>query len=348
MRKVIRLAICLLGTFSLLVSPLSAYTVAEMKEMEAKVKSVVTKDTPAVVSLMGKTVPGAGSGTIVSADGIILTAAHVTQGNEFMTVIFPDGTDKLCKVLGADYSRDVSLCRIEQKGTYAFAEMGDSDKLDVTTVVLAMGHPGGFDLRRTPPLRIGRISNKNLGGFLVSDAALINGDSGGPLFDLDGKVVGVHSSISTSLSFNRCAPVSAAKADWPRLLAGERWGKLGGIAGGPPGPGGPNGDRPTFGGRLDRKSTNGATVTDVFEKSPLEAAGLKKGDIIIKVNGDDVKTADDVQSRVASAKPGDKLQIVYQRDGMEQKAELTLISRSEMNERRGDVPNSRRRRPPGE
>lgn len=337
MRKLIRLAVCLLGSLGFLFSPLHAYTVAEMKEMETKVKQVVAKDTPAVVSLMGRTVPGAGSGTVVSADGLILTAAHVTKGNEFMTVVFPDGTEKLSKVLGADYGRDVSLCRIEQKGTYPFVEMGDSDKLEVTTVVLAMGHPGGFDLRRTPPLRIGRISNKNLGGFLVSDAALINGDSGGPLFDLDGKVVGVHSSISASLSFNRCAPVSAAKADWNRLLAGDRWGRLSGVAGGSPV------ERPSFGGRLDRKSTNGATVLDVFQKSPFEAAGIKKGDVIIKVNGEEVKNAEDFQSAIDDASPGDKLAIVYQRDGAEQKTEVTLISRAEMMERRGDTP--RRRRP---
>src|SRR5438067_3249369 len=65
-----------------------------------------------------------------------------------------------------------------------------------------------------------------MGGFLVSGCTLISGDSGGPLFDLDGKVVGIHSSISESLSFNRDAPVNAAKADWDKLLEGKRWGKL--------------------------------------------------------------------------------------------------------------------------
>jgi serine protease Do len=304
-----------------------------MKEMEAKVKKVVAKDTPAVVSLMGKTVPGAGSGTIVSADGLILTAAHVTQGNESMKVVFPDGKDADCKVLGADYKRDVSLCRIEGKGTYSFAELGDSDKLEVTTVVLAMGHPGGFDLRRTPPLRIGRISNKDLGGFLVSDAALINGDSGGPLFDLEGRVVGVHSSISESLSFNRCAPVNAAKADWERLLAGERWGRMLGSPNLVPGF---DHDRATIGARTDRRSTNGVELMEVYRKSPLEAAGLKRGDVITKIGDDDIKTSQDLRAALDKAKPGDKLEITYQRDGAEQKAEVTLISGGEMNDRLDD------------
>ncbi len=329
MPKLTHLAVCLLGFLGLLAAPLGAYTVEQMKEMETKVKKVVSKDTATVVSLIGKTVPGAGSGTVVSADGLILTAAHVTQGNESMTVVFPDGRDAVCKVLGADYRRDVSLCRIEGKATYPFAELGDSDKLEITTVVLAMGHPGGFDLRRTPPLRIGRISNKDLGGFLVSDAALINGDSGGPLFDLEGRVVGVHSSISESLSFNRCAPVNAAKADWERLLAGERWGRLQGAPNLVPGF---DREKPTIGGRTNRRSANGAELVEVYRKSPLESAGLKKGDVITKIGGDDIKTSEDLRARLDKAKPGDKLEITYQRDGSEQKAEVTLISGADMND----------------
>ena len=324
MSHVNRAACSLLGLCALLASPLQAYTVDQMKEMETKVKQVVAKDTPAVVSLMGI---GAGSGTVVSADGIILTAAHVTKGNEHMDVIFPDGHKEKAKVLGADYRRDVSLVKIEKAGKYTFAEMGDSDKLDVTTMVLAMGHPGGYEIRRTPPLRIGRISSKDLGGFLVSDAALINGDSGGPLFDLDGKVVGVHSSISESLSFNRCAPVNAAKDDWSRLLAGERWGRLGGM--GDP----KDATKAVLGGILDKTSTAGVALTKVYAKSPLEAAGMKTGDVITGVGGDAVKTSEELSTRLSKAKPGDKLELTYQRDGAEQKAEVTLVSRAEMNDR---------------
>jgi serine protease Do len=203
-----------------------SFTVNQMKEMEVKVKRVVATNMPAVVSLIGEKVPGAGSGVVVSEDGLILTAGHVTHGNDTMIVVFPDGRQAKCKVLGADYTRDVGLAKIIEPGKYAFAELGDSDRLDITTIVIALGHPGGYDVRRTPPARIGRISAKNMGGFLVSDCTLVGGDSGGPLFDLDGRVVGIHSSISESLSFNRDAPVNAAKASWDKMLEGKSWGKV--------------------------------------------------------------------------------------------------------------------------
>ena len=321
--------------------PLRALTVEQMKEMEAKVKALVAKNTPAVVSLFGEKTSGAGSGTIVSADGIILTAAHVTQGNDEMQVIFPDGKQARCKVLGADYERDVSLAKITQAGTYPFAEMGDSDKLEPTSIVVALGHPGGFDLRRSPPVRIGRISQKNMGGFLVSDCTLVGGDSGGPLFDLDGKVVGIHSSISESLSFNRDAPTSAAKADWDKLLEGKRWGTLGGPVAEMFGK---NRNRAVLGGVLDTESKDGVAVKEVQPKSPLEEAGLKAGDVILKLGGEDVKTSDAIAEKLGKSKPGDKMEIVYRRDGAERKAEVTLISQVEMMKRMGVAPNRRGRK----
>lgn len=341
MSKFTRFACALLAVLGAFVAPLSAYTVEEMKAMEAKVKQVVSTNSPAVVSLIGEKVPGAGSGTIVSEDGLILTAAHVTQGNDTMVVLFPDGKEARCKVLGANYTRDVSLAKIEQPGKYPFAEMGDSDKLEPTTIVIALGHPGGYDLRRTPPVRIGRISTKNLSGYLVSDCTLISGDSGGPLFDLEGKVVGVHSSIATSLTFNRSAPVNAAKGDWQKLLAGEHWGKLGGLAGGPP-------ERETtravVGAALDPETTDGAAVLEVYAKSPLAEAGLKEGDLITKAGGEEVKSAEALISRLSKAKPGDKLEVVYRRNGEEHKAEVSLISRREMNRRLGIEERPRRGR----
>lgn len=332
-------------------SPLSAYTVEQMKEMEAKVKALVEKNTPSVVSLIGEKSPGAGSGTIISADGLILTAAHVTKGNDYMVVVFPNGKQARCKVLGADYRRDVSLAKIEQPGTYVFTEIGDSKTLEPTTVVVAMGHPGGYDLRRTPPVRIGRIVSKDMGGFLVSDATLIGGDSGGPLFNLEGKVIGVHSSIGTSLAFNRCAPTEAAKISWDRMLAGERWGTLG-LPELRPGRAAGNG-RPVIGAALDPESKDGARINEVSAKSPAEAAGLKAGDRITKVGGTEVKTSEELIEQIGKSKPGDKVEVVYQRDGTEQKAELTLISRGEMNKRLGiEEPPRRRNRPrqpaPGE
>ena len=322
-----------------LTAPLRAFTVQQMKEMESKVKTLVAKNTPSVVSLLGEKTSGAGSGVIVSADGLILTAAHVTQGNDEMVVVFPDGKEARCKVLGANYERDVSLAKITTAGTYPFSAVGDSDKLEPTTIVIALGHPGGYDVRRTPPVRIGRISSKNMGGFLVSDCTLIGGDSGGPLFDLEGKVVGIHSSISESLSFNRDAPVNAAKTDWEKLLEGKRWGTL------PLDEPGRRGQRNTgkavLGAVFDPRGSEGAVLKEVQPKSPLEAAGLKAGDVLVRIGGDEMKTSDAVAAKVRQSRPGERLEVVYLRDGAEHKAQVTLISQSEMLKRMGSKPPGR-------
>lgn len=322
----------LLGSVAVFVAssvlPLNGYTVAEMKQMEGKVEKMVAKNTPAVVSLLGETIPGAGSGTIVSADGLILTAGHVTRGNAHMTVVFPDGHSLKCTVLGANYTSDVGLAKIDAAGTYPFIELGDSDKLEPTTMVVAMGHPGGFDLRRTPPVRIGRINQKNPGGFLMSDCTLVGGDSGGPLFDIDGRLVGVHSSISESLTFNRHAPVNAAKTDWQRLLASERWGTL-------PGEGAPRAERQraVLGAVLDLTTKDGVGLKEVPPLSPAAEAGLKAGDLIVKVNGRAVLNADQLKARLRRARPGRQMELAYRRGDTDASASVTLISEDELNRR---------------
>ena len=315
--------------------PAHAFTVLQMKEMEVKVKKVVAANTPAVVALLGEKVPGAGSGVVVSADGLILTAGHVTHGNDTMIVVFPDGTQAKCKVLGADYTRDVGLAKIIGPGKYAFAELGDSDKLDITTIVIALGHPGGYDVRRTPPARIGRISMKNMGGFLVSDCTLVGGDSGGPLFDLEGKVVGIHSSISESLSFNRDAPVNAAKVSWEKMLEGKSWGK---VPGERPGQRGKRGATKAVLGAVFDTSTGTAVLKEVQPKSPLAAAGLKAGDVILRLGGEETATSQAVAAKLGKSKAGDRLELVFRRGAEEKKTEVILVSESEMLKRMEPLP----------
>ena len=322
--------LCFTFTFAIVIAwspgPLHAYTVAEMKQMEGKVEQLVAKNTPAVVSLLGETIPGAGSGTLVSADGLILTAAHVTRGNEHMTVIFPDGHSLKCTVLGANYTTDVSLAKIDEAGTYPFVELGNSDQLEPTTMVVAMGHPGGFDLRRTPPVRIGRINQKNPGGFLMSDCTLVGGDSGGPLFDIDGRIVGVHSSISESLTFNRHAPVNAAKTDWQKLLDSKnRWGTLPGT----PAPGAAR-QRAMLGAVLDLTTQGGVALKEVPPKSPAAEAGLQTGDVIVKFNNRAIQNAEQLKARLLRARPGRKVELAYRRGETDGRATVTLISEAEL------------------
>jgi serine protease Do len=215
---------------ALLLMPLhaawAAYDVPALEKVEKQVETVAEKTMPAVVSLvhpMGKGM-ATGSGTIISKNGLILTAAHVVAEQDVTNVIFPDGKLGHAKVLGIDYDRDIAVALITEPGTYPYVELGDTKNVAAGEMVVALGHSGGFDPRRKAPVRFGRVYHIDHEKFIRSDCALVGGDSGGPLFDLNGKVIGVHSFVGHDLSMNNDAPVEALRKDWDRLIMGERWG----------------------------------------------------------------------------------------------------------------------------
>ena len=279
-----------------------------LKKLEAKVKQVVKAQTNATVSLISPRVGSSGSGVIVSADGLILTAAHVTEGSKMMTVIFPDGRQEQAKVLGANYTRDASMAKLVGEGPWPFAEVADSDPLEVGTYVVAMGHPKGFDPTRRPPVRFGRIMSKGEMGFITTDCTLIAGDSGGPLFDLKGQVVGIHSHIAPDRQVNNHAGISGFKRSWDKMLTGEEWGTLGGNRRDP--------NRPVLG-VMFRATDDGLLVGEVSEGSPALTAGLRSGDIVTKVAGMPMKSLSDVSESFADLQPGDEIKLTFLRDDEE-------------------------------
>ena len=158
-----------------------ARNLEDLAKLEAKVEAVSRKVMPATVALLSDRTGSSGSGVIASEDGLILTAAHVVQGADELLVVFPDGKQVQGKVLGANYSRDIAMVKITDKGKWPFLEMGASKSLAAGDWVIALGHSAGFDARRTPPVRFGRVISKGPGNFLTTDCTLIGGDSGGPL-----------------------------------------------------------------------------------------------------------------------------------------------------------------------
>ena len=309
------LLLCCLGA---LVGTSAADPLKALKERERKVKAIVSEVMPSVVAVVGLKKPATGSGVIVSEDGLILTAGHVTEAaGEELTIYFPDGRSVKGKSLGFNLSRDAGLAQITEEGKWPYVKMGDSEKAELGDWVVAMGHPGGFDLHRSPPIRLGRLVSLGEMGMLGTDCTLVGGDSGGPLFNLDGEVIGIHSSIGGSLAENRHVPSAVFRKGWDRLLAGERWGNLGMMATGI------DPDRPMLGVQMSEEESR-VVISGLLPNSPAMRSGLREGDIILEVDNMKSEQMSEVVDYVSSRKPGDKVELLVLRGGDERKFSVEL------------------------
>ncbi|HUF62870.1 MAG TPA: S1C family serine protease [Verrucomicrobiales bacterium] len=297
----------------------SALTLEELKEQERMVQTLAEQAIPATVALLSERHRASGSGVVISADGMVLTAGHVIQGSDAVLVVFPDGRTVRGKTLGRNLSRDVGMVKIVDEGPFPFVDLAPPGSLEQTEIVIAMGHPGGFDPSRTPPLRIGRILSQDDDGYVWTDCALIGGDSGGPLYDLEGRVVGIHSSIGGELSQNRHASTDAFHEDWDRFVAGDSWGSLGMR---PLRAGDPN--RPVVGIELSAQPGEALRVDRVVENGPGEGAGMAPGDIITSVDGRKVEGYEALQDLLGSRDAGDEVVLGLERSGQELSVTLKL------------------------
>ncbi len=283
--------------------------VGDLKKLQEKVQKVVRAATGATVSLVSPTGGRSGSGVIISADGLILTAGHVIKGMTDVIVIFPDGREEKAKVLGANFTRDAAMVQLVGEGPWSFVKVADSDSMEVGEYVVAMGHPKGYDPTRRPPVRFGRIMTKKSLGFITTDCTLIGGDSGGPLFDLKGRVVGIHSNINAEeREINNHAGITGFKRSWVNMLAGKSWGILRGDRRNP--------DRPVMGVNL-RKRKEGLVVAEVSEAGPAFQAGFKVGDMVTTIAGLRADKVKDLSEIFVDLIPDTKIQVVMIRDGKE-------------------------------
>ena len=313
--------------------------VAELKAREAKVKKVVADTMPSVVAIVGKERPATGSGVVISEDGLIMTAGHVTDAaGQELTIIFPDGRTVSGKSLGANRTRDAGLAQITDEGKWPHASIGDSESVKLGDWVVAMGHPGGYDLNRTPPVRLGRVVNLGQMGMIGTDSTLVGGDSGGPLFNLDGKVVGIHSSIGGSLAENRHVPSEVFKKGWDRMVDGDVWGNLAMMAGGVD----PN--RPMLGIQMSEDGGK-VSVASVLPNSPASKAGVRAGDVVLKIDSTSPESMADVADYVSSQKAGEEVKVRVSRGGEEKEFGVKLVRWADLagdmrrpDPRREDVP----------
>tara|TARA_B110000003_G_scaffold107123_2_gene109505 strand:+ start:9795 stop:11927 length:2133 start_codon:yes stop_codon:yes gene_type:complete len=173
---------------------------------------------------------GSGSGVIVSPEGLVITAAHVTNDpKKQMKVLLSDGRELPATSLGVDHETDGALLQINAPGPFPYRPYVETKTYKVNDWVIATGHPGGPVVGRPAPVRIGRISEAGTkNGFsdaITTSATVISGDSGGPLYNLKGEVIGINSNISGSWRINKHVPLPSIVARWDALIAGEAFGR---------------------------------------------------------------------------------------------------------------------------
>ncbi len=256
-----------------------------------------------------------GSGFIISKDGFILTNEHVVEGADEITVKLTDKREFKAKVIGTDKRTDIALIKIEPTGALPAVKLGDPAKLKVGEWVIAIGSPFGFENTVTAGIVSGKgriMQDANLVPFIQTDVAINVGNSGGPLFNMRGEVVGINSRLfsptGTYLGIAFAIPIDVALDVQKQLQAKGRVsrGRIGVVIQEV------SRDLATSFG-LDRP--RGALVVSVEKGSPAERAGLETSDIITGVDGKPVDAQSDLPRFVAAIRPGSKAELEIWRKG---------------------------------
>ncbi len=269
---------------------------------------------------------GMGSGVIVSKDGYILTNNHVVDDADTINVRLFDGRTLPAKVIGTDPKTDIAVLKVDAKDL-PVSKLGDSDKLQVGEWVLAIGSPLSPNLEHT--VTSGIVSAKgrsNVGlaeyeDFIQTDAAINPGNSGGALINLDGEVIGINTAIATRTGgfqgIGFAVPINMAKSVMESII---KYGKvvrgwLGVYI---------QDVNENLAKAMKLKVKEGVLIADVSKDSPADKAGLKDGDVIIKLNGKKVKNSTQLRNDIASTRPGTKVKLTILRDGKEKEITVEL------------------------
>ncbi len=265
--------------------------VADLKAIQDRVRAISEDVLSRTVAI--RVGSAFGSGVLVSKDGYVATAAHVIGGpGRTAEIRFSDGRRARGKTLGVNRTADAGLLKISGGGPWDFAPLGKSTDLKPGQWCLATGHPGGYEPGRGPVLRLGRVLTRGK-EYLSTDCPLIGGDSGGPLFDLQGNVIAVHSRIADPLTANIHVPADRFHDSWDRLARSDAWGLLPGTL-------------PFVGVGADPKEA-AAIVAQVVPGSPAERAGVRPGDLIIRFGGHPIDSVRSLVSVVRSRERGDRV-----------------------------------------
>jgi putative serine protease PepD len=297
----------------------SALSVNEIYQRARKgvVEITVTQGSNGLGGPSGK---AQGTGWVYDTAGHIVTNEHVVDGAESVSVMFWNGKTADARVVGTDPSTDLAVLAVDAPSSMLFPlSVGDSGDLQVGDSVVAIGSPFGLEETVTTGIvsalhrEMTSPNNFSIDDSIQTDAAINHGNSGGPLLNAQGKVIGVNSQIASDSGGNDGVGF-AIPSDTVRSIARQL------ITSG-------KAEHAFLGVVLDDSSENGAHIAQVRGGGPAADAGLRAGDVITSVDGEQVNSSDELRAAINARKPGDKVTITYKRNGQTHSGEVTLASR---------------------
>ena len=275
---------------------------------------------------------GSGSGVIISNDGYIVTNNHVVENADNIKVILNDNREYIAKVIGTDPSTDMAVLKIEELNLSPIV-IGNSDEVEVGEWVLAVGNP--FNLTSTVTAGIVSAKGRSINimqnnsennifpieSFIQTDAAVNPGNSGGALVNTKGELIGINTAIASQTGsysgYSFAVPVNIMKKVTTDMI------KYGIVQRGFIGVGIQEMNQ-NLADKLEIENTEGVFVNGLSEDGAAEKAGIKKGDVIVKVNSVGIKSVPQLQEQVGRYNPGDKIKVLVVRDGKEKSISVTL------------------------
>ena len=262
-----------------------------------------------------------GSGFVYDSSGDVITNNHVVANATKISVMFSDGSKYSAKLVGADPSTDLAVLKVDAASSKLHPlTVGDSSKLAVGDGVVAIGSPFGLDETVTSGIvsalnrDISSTNNFTISGAIQTDAAINHGNSGGPLLNMSGQVIGVTTQIESDSGGNEgvgfAVPSNTISSVASKLVKGQKV------------------EHPYLGVFVQTpQNRSGAEVAQVKTGSPAAAAGLKAGDVITAFEGQAIQSPDDLTAAVAGKAPGDKVAVTYVRNGNTKTTQVTIGTR---------------------
>ncbi|MDY3118122.1 MAG: trypsin-like peptidase domain-containing protein [Peptoniphilus sp.] len=321
------------------VASVQASTDKTRKHEAGVVESVAKNAMPSVVGITTSTtkntlmgpmaVQGSGSGFVISEDGYILSNAHVVgdKGNK-VKVLLNDQTEAEGKVVWSDSTLDLGLVKIEKKGLTPLP-MGDSDGINIGETAVAIGNPLGLDFQRSVTSGVISGLNRNIGevqgnymdGLIQTDASINAGNSGGPLLNSEGQVIGINSvKISSAEGLGFSIPINTAKPIVEQVM---KTGDFKSVALGMSGYTVSAVERSGYDLGTDGK---GVLVGGVEASSPAATAGLQVNDIILKMGDADIESMSQLRRELYKYKTGDTVEVTVSRNGKKEQLKLTFTN----------------------